>query len=47
MPEEEQLYRGVQAPHRKAVSEQPEVTEMPKVRLHNCLFYFHHEACTG
>ena len=33
MPEEEQLYRGVQAPQRKAVSEAPEVTEMPKVRM--------------
>ena len=32
IPEEEQLYRGVQAPQRKAVSEQEEVTEMPKVR---------------
>ena len=32
IPEEEQLYRGVQAPQRKAVSEQAEVTEMPKVR---------------
>ena len=32
IPEEEQLYRGVSAPQRKAVSEQAEVTEMPKVR---------------
>ncbi len=33
IPEEEQLYRGVSAPQRKAVSEQAEVTEMPKVRI--------------
>ena len=30
--EEEQLYRGVHAPMRKAVAEEPLVTEMPKVR---------------
>ena len=33
-PEEEQLYRGVHAPMRKAVADEPEApTEMPKVRL--------------
>lgn len=32
-PEEEQLYRGVHAPMRKAVADEPEaLTEMPKVR---------------
>ena len=41
IPEEEQLYRGVQAPQRKAVSDEPEVvTEIPKVRdlrlAHDC-----------
>ena len=32
-PEEEQLYRGVHAPMRKAVADEPTMTEMPKVRL--------------
>ena len=40
IPEEEQLYRGVQAPQRKAVADEPEVvTEIPKVRRSRCSVY--------